>query len=197
MGINYLNHPRIGIANHGPSWKWPISDATHVKQDDIVSSGRFIIGQCQNPGRQAAIGAGLPHEVPASLVNMLCGSGLRAVCLASQSIRLGDASIVVAGGQESMSMVSQRISQLYYRMVGSSLGIMQGALYTGGWWTVSEWRCQRLAVQVHMKSSHTVLNFRLLMLSICVGVWGEVMLRWLTPPYTTVWQMRSITRIWE
>ena len=63
---------------------------------------------------------------------MLCGSGLRAVCLASQSIRLGDASIVVAGGQESMSMVSQRISQLYYRMVGSSLGIMQGALYTGG-----------------------------------------------------------------
>ena len=51
------------------------------------------------------MGAGLPKEVPASLVNMLCGSGLRAVCLAAQSIQCGTSDIVVAGGQESMSMV--------------------------------------------------------------------------------------------
>lgn len=65
----------------------------------------IIAGQCQNPGRQASIGAGLPQEVPASLVNMLCGSGLRAVCLGAQAIQCGDASVVVAGGQESMSKV--------------------------------------------------------------------------------------------
>lgn len=67
-----------------------------------------IVGQCQNPGRQASLEAGIPKEVPASLVNMLCGSGLRAVCLASQAIRCGDSDIVVAGGQESMSMVSNK-----------------------------------------------------------------------------------------
>lgn len=68
----------------------------------------FCLGQCQNPGRQASIAAGLPQEVPASLVNMLCGSGLRAVCLGAQAIQCGDASIVVAGGQESMSKVRLR-----------------------------------------------------------------------------------------
>ena len=65
----------------------------------------YTPGQCQNPGRQASIGAGLPQEVPASLVNMLCGSGLRAVCLGAQAIHCRDANIVVAGGQESMSKV--------------------------------------------------------------------------------------------
>lgn len=65
------------------------------------------LGQCQNPGRQAAMGAGLPKEVPAWLVNMLCGSGLRSLCLAAQAIQCDDSSIVVAGGQENMSMVRQ------------------------------------------------------------------------------------------
>jgi acetyl-CoA C-acetyltransferase len=57
----------------------------------------------QNPARQAAIGAGIPVEKTAYLINQLCGSGLRAVALGAQAIRAGDSSIVVAGGQESMS----------------------------------------------------------------------------------------------
>ncbi|MDB5686132.1 MAG: acetyl-CoA acetyltransferase [Rhizorhabdus sp.] len=61
-------------------------------------------GQGQNPARQAAIAAGIPKEATAFGVNQVCGSGLRAVALASQAIRCGDARIVVAGGQESMSM---------------------------------------------------------------------------------------------
>ena len=61
-------------------------------------------GQGQNPARQAAIGAGIPQEATALGVNQVCGSGLRAVALAAQAIRLGDAGIVVAGGQESMSL---------------------------------------------------------------------------------------------
>ncbi len=57
----------------------------------------------QNPARQASIGAGLPVETPACAVNHMCGSGLKTVAMGSQAIRAGDASIVVAGGQESMS----------------------------------------------------------------------------------------------
>ena len=59
----------------------------------------------QNPARQAAMAAGVPKEVPSSSVNMLCGSGLKAVVLASQAIRCGDATLVVAGGMESMTQV--------------------------------------------------------------------------------------------
>ena len=61
-------------------------------------------GQGQNPARQAAMAAGIAKEIPAWGINQVCGSGLRAVALASQAIALGDSSIVVAGGQESMSM---------------------------------------------------------------------------------------------
>jgi acetyl-CoA C-acetyltransferase len=60
-------------------------------------------GLGQNPARQAAIGAGLPVEVPATTLNMLCGSGLKAVTLAAQIIRAGDAHIIVAGGMENMT----------------------------------------------------------------------------------------------
>jgi acetyl-CoA C-acetyltransferase len=60
-------------------------------------------GSGQNPARQSAIKAGLPHAVPAMTINKVCGSGLKAVMLAAQAIRNGDAQIVVAGGQENMS----------------------------------------------------------------------------------------------
>ncbi|MEL6479037.1 MAG: acetyl-CoA C-acetyltransferase [Pseudomonadota bacterium] len=61
-------------------------------------------GQGQNPARQAALNAGLPIEAPAWGMNQVCGSGLRAVSLGAQHIQLGDAKIVIAGGQESMSL---------------------------------------------------------------------------------------------
>ncbi|HVV65820.1 MAG TPA: acetyl-CoA C-acetyltransferase [Rhizomicrobium sp.] len=60
--------------------------------------------QGQNPARQASVNAGIPYETPAWIVNQLCGSGLRAVALGYQQIVNGDAKVVVAGGQESMSM---------------------------------------------------------------------------------------------
>ncbi len=61
-------------------------------------------GQGQNPGRQAHINAGLPQEAAAWLINQVCGSGLRSVALAAQQVLLGDAQVVLAGGQESMSL---------------------------------------------------------------------------------------------
>ncbi|MDE2400712.1 MAG: acetyl-CoA C-acetyltransferase [Burkholderiales bacterium] len=70
-----------------------------------VILGQVLQAGCgQNPARQAAIKAGLPHGVPAYTINKVCGSGLKAVMLAVQSIRDGDSDIVIAGGQESMSL---------------------------------------------------------------------------------------------
>ncbi|HEY1073989.1 acetyl-CoA C-acetyltransferase [Brevundimonas sp.] len=71
--------------------------------DEVILGQVLQAGAGQGPARQASIGAGLPVETPAWSLNQLCGSGLRAVALAYQQIREGDARIVVAGGQESMS----------------------------------------------------------------------------------------------
>lgn len=69
-----------------------------------VIFGHVLAAGCgQNPVRQASVGAGIPYSVPAWSCQMICGSGLKAVCLAAQSIRIGDSSIVVAGGMENMS----------------------------------------------------------------------------------------------
>ena len=72
--------------------------------DEVILGQVLTAGQGQNPARQAAIAAGLPKEVPAWSVQQVCGSGLRSVAVAAQSIQAGDATIIVAGGQENMSM---------------------------------------------------------------------------------------------
>jgi acetyl-CoA C-acetyltransferase len=71
---------------------------------EVIMGQILTAGQGQNPARQASIAAGIPVESPAWGVNQLCGSGLRAVALGYQAIANGDSEIVVAGGQESMSM---------------------------------------------------------------------------------------------
>ena len=71
---------------------------------EVILGQVLTAAQGQNPARQAAMAAGVPKEVPAWGLNQVCGSGLRAVAVAAQSIIAGDASIVVAGGQESMSL---------------------------------------------------------------------------------------------
>ncbi|HWK35788.1 acetyl-CoA C-acetyltransferase [Sphingomonas sp.] len=72
--------------------------------DEVILGQVLTAAQGQNPARQASMAAGVPKEVPAWGVNQVCGSGLRAVALAFQAIGNGDAKIVVAGGQESMSL---------------------------------------------------------------------------------------------
>src|SRR5690242_2701330 len=71
---------------------------------EVIMGQVLTAGQGQNPARQASMAAGVPKEIPAWGVNQVCGSGLRAVALAAQAVATGDATIVVAGGQESMSL---------------------------------------------------------------------------------------------
>jgi len=72
--------------------------------DDVILGQVLTAATGQNPARQTVIEAGLPHRVPAMTINQVCGSGLRAVALAAQAIKCGDARIVIAGGQENMSL---------------------------------------------------------------------------------------------
>ncbi len=76
---------------------------------EVVMGQVLTAAQGQNPARQASIKAGVPKEVPAMTINQVCGSGLKAVALGAMSIKAGDASIVVAGGQESMSLAHHAI----------------------------------------------------------------------------------------
>ena len=71
---------------------------------EVILGNVLIAGLGQNPARQAMIKAGLPIAVPAMTINQVCGSGLKATHLAAQAILLGDADVVIAGGQENMSM---------------------------------------------------------------------------------------------
>ncbi len=72
--------------------------------DEVILGQVLTAGVGQNPARQAAIEAGLPNEVPAMTINKVCGSGLKSLHLAAQAIKCGDARIVIAGGQENMSL---------------------------------------------------------------------------------------------
>ncbi|MEN2710148.1 acetyl-CoA C-acetyltransferase [Sphingomonas sp. NPDC092331] len=73
---------------------------------EVILGQVLTAAQGQNPARQASMAAGVPREVPAWSVQQVCGSGLRAVALAAQAIQTGDSTIVVAGGQESMSLAN-------------------------------------------------------------------------------------------
>ncbi len=84
-----------------------VLEATSVKADQVdeVFMGHVLqAGTGQAPARQAALGAGIPDTVPCTTVNKVCASGMKAISLAIQAIRLGDADIVVAGGMENMSL---------------------------------------------------------------------------------------------
>jgi acetyl-CoA C-acetyltransferase len=71
---------------------------------EVILGQVLQAGAGQNPARQALIKAGLPNSIPAMTINKVCGSGLKAVMLAAQAIRDGDSDIVIAGGQENMSL---------------------------------------------------------------------------------------------
>lgn len=107
--------------------------------DEVIMGCVVQAGLGQAPARQAAMKADLPAEVSALTVNMVCGSGLRAVALAAQSVKLGDADFVVAGGMESMSNIP-------YAMPGARDGLKMGnnkvvdlMIHDGLWCPFEDW----------------------------------------------------------
>ena len=110
------------------------SSGLHPEQIDELVFGQVLTAGCgQNPARQTAITAGLPVSTPATTVNLVCGAGMKAVQLAAQAIRCGDADVVIAGGQESMSNAP-------YLLDGARSGLrfghtgLQDSMITDGLW---------------------------------------------------------------
>ncbi len=99
--LSELPAPRLGAIAIGEAIRRAGIEPHMV--DEVIMGNVLTAGVGQAPARQAAIFAGLPEHVPCMTINKVCGSGLKAVMLAEQIIRCGDADIVVAGGQESMS----------------------------------------------------------------------------------------------
>ena len=110
-----------------------VLDAAGIKPeqvDQVIMGNVLTAGVGQNPARQAAIAAGIPVSVTASTLNVVCGSGLRAVHLAAQAIATGEADIVVAGGQESMSQSAHIIQMRNGQKMGNAQ-LVDSMVYDG------------------------------------------------------------------
>ena len=88
---------------------------------EVMMGQVLTANEGQNPARQAARTGGLPYHIPATTVNMACGSGLRAVLLAAQAIRTGDGYVIIAGGQESMSQAPHCVALRQGKKIGDTL----------------------------------------------------------------------------
>jgi acetyl-CoA C-acetyltransferase len=94
------DQPRIALETDAGAWD---EASIPVAIDEVIMGNVLVAAQGQNPARQAMIHAGLCKETPAFTINKVCASGLKAIALGAASIMMGDAEVVVAGGQESMS----------------------------------------------------------------------------------------------
>ncbi|HEX6104675.1 MAG TPA: acetyl-CoA C-acetyltransferase [Gemmatimonadales bacterium] len=101
--------------------------------EDVILGQVVQGGSGQAPARQALIHAGLPATIPAVTINMVCGSGLKAVMLASQAIRAGDADVIVAGGQESMSSAPHYVYGMRTGIKAGNQTMVDGMIHDGLW----------------------------------------------------------------
>jgi acetyl-CoA C-acetyltransferase len=104
-----------------------------VLVDEVIMGNVIQAGQGQNPARQAAIYAGVPKEVNAFTVNKICASGMKAVALAAQAIKAGDAEVIVAGGIENMSSVPYYVPKMRWGARMFNAEMIDGMVYDGLW----------------------------------------------------------------
>jgi acetyl-CoA C-acetyltransferase len=121
-----------------------ITEAVRRAGIDRAEVNEVIMGQVlpcgygQNPTKQAAVKAGLPVEAECLTINKVCGSGLKAVMLAAQAIRLGDAEVVVAGGMESMSMAPYYLEKARFGLRKGSGQLVDSMVHDGLWDIVND-----------------------------------------------------------
>jgi acetyl-CoA C-acetyltransferase len=123
--------------------------------DEVIMGCVLQAGLGQNPARQAALGAGLPDSIAAYTVNKVCGSGLKAVMLASQAIRAGDAELIAAGGMESMSRAPYL---LFGARAGWKLGDQKAVdemIHDGLWCAFENWHMGEAAEHIAAKCGVT------------------------------------------
>lgn len=123
--------------------------------DEVIMGNVVQGGSGQAPARQAAIHAGLPGEIPAMTINKVCGSGLKAVMLAAQSIRAGDQQCVVAGGMESMSAAPHYLYGIRSGIKAGHQNLMDGMIKDGLWDSFSDQHMGNLAEYTARKAGLT------------------------------------------
>ena len=130
-GLAPMSAPQLGAVAIAAAVERSGIDVNAV--EEVIMGNVVVAGEGQAPARQAAIGAGIPAVVPAMTINKVCGSGLKAVMLAAQAIRAGDAKAVVAGGMESMSNVPFYVRGLRSGVKFGDQAVEDGLLLDGLW----------------------------------------------------------------
>lgn len=152
-GLSDLSAPQLGAATVAEALRRAGVAASEV--DEVIMGNVLQAGVGQNPARQAAIKAGLPDTIAAFTVNKVCGSGLKAVMLAAQAIRAGDAEVVVAGGMESMSRAPYL---LFGARTGWKLGdqkAVDAMIHDGLWCAFECWHMGEAAEHIANKCAVT------------------------------------------
>ncbi len=119
------------------SYDWN-EDAQPVAVDEVIMGNVLQAAQGQNPARQAMIGAGIPKETPAYTINKVCGSGLKAIALGASAIMLGQAEVILAGGQENMSLAPMALPKARWghRMELTGVGDVLDLMVFDGLWEI-------------------------------------------------------------
>ena len=130
-GLSSLTAPQLGALVIREAVRRAGVDPNTI--DDVIMGQVVQGGSGQAPARQAMIQAGLPGTVPALTINKVCGSGLKAVMLASQAIRAGDAECVVAGGQEAMSSAPHYVYGMRTGIKAGNQTMVDGMIHDGLW----------------------------------------------------------------
>ena len=128
-GLSSLSAPKLGgiaIEAAMSRAKVAVGDVDEVIMGNVIGAG---VGQA--PARQAALAAGLPNTIAALTINKVCGSGLKAVMLADQAIRCGDASLILAGGMENMSAAPHIVKNLRGGLKLGDGGLTDAMVYDG------------------------------------------------------------------
>src|SRR4029079_9830801 len=130
-GLSGFTAPQLGAITIREAVSRAGVDPTAV--DDVIMGQVVQGGSGQAPARQALVHAGLPASIPALTINKVCGSGLKAVMLASQAIKAGDADVVVAGGQESMSSAPHYVYGMRGGIKAGNQTMVDGMIHDGLW----------------------------------------------------------------
>src|SRR5499427_4333825 len=130
-GLAPLTAPELGAVAIRAAVQRSGIDAQAI--EEVIMGNVIQGGVGQAPARQAAIKAGVPATVSAMTINKVCGSGLKAVMLAAQSIKAGDAQVIVAGGQESMSNAPYYVYGMRAGVKAGNQTMVDGMIHDGLW----------------------------------------------------------------
>ena len=130
-GLSHFSAPELGAIAVRASVERAGIDVSDV--EEVIMGNVVTAGAGQAPARQAAVGGGVPETVPALTINKVCGSGLKAVMLAAQAVRAGDARLIVAGGMESMSMVPHYLRGMRNGIKFGDQDMDDGLIFDGLW----------------------------------------------------------------